>query len=237
HKTIHVQGLGESQLAERIAPWENQLPSFLKLAYLPSFGRVRLRLSASGSDQASLRTAIDQQVSALQTLISDHIVGYDESETLAFVVGRLLAESGGKLATAESCTGGALAKDLTSIPGASSYFLGGVVAYNAAVKTKELAVPQTLIAAHSVVSVEVAEAMALGVQQKFGSDYALATTGNAGPTTDNNDKEVGRVCIAVATPKGVVCGDFFFGKPREKVIERCVNKALEMLRMEILKNN
>jgi nicotinamide-nucleotide amidase len=125
---------------------------------------------------------------------------------------------------------------ISAIPGASKYFLGGVVAYNAKVKIEELQVSKEVIKQHSVVSAKVAEAMALGIQKKYKANYAIATTGNAGPTTDKTNKSVGVVFIAVATLKGVFTEEFFFGQPREKVIERASNKALELLYKNILKN-
>ena len=127
-------------------------------------------------------------------------------------------------------------KMLTAISGASGYFVGGIVAYQASIKISELSVTKELIERFSVVSSEVAEAMAIGIQQKYKSDYAIATTGNAGPTTDLTGTTVGTVFIAIATPTKVFSKEYFFGKPREKVIERASNKALELLRKEILKN-
>ena len=140
------------------------------------------------------------------------------------------------LATAESCTGGNIAKMIISIAGSSNYFVGSVVAYHQSIKIKELNVDEKLIKKYSVVSSQVAEAMAKGIQEKYNTSYAIATTGNAGPTTDSTDKIVGTVFIAISTPTTVFSEEFFFGKPREKVIERASNKALELLRKEILKN-
>ena len=236
HKTIQTYGMGESMLAEKIEDWETNLPNFISLAYLPSFGKVRLRLTAKGSKKEILEEAIAKNVVILQKLIGDIIVGYEENESLEAVIGKLLKEKKSTLATAESCTGGNIAKMITSIPGSSNYFVGSVVAYQAAIKIKELQVAEALITNYSVVSSQVAEAMAKGIQQKFKTDYAIATTGNAGPTTDLTDKTVGVVYIAIATPTGVFSEEFSFGKPREKVIERTSNKALELLRKEILKN-
>jgi len=147
-----------------------------------------------------------------------------------------LIEKKQTLATAESCTGGNIAKMITSISGSSNYFVGSVVAYQAAIKINELNVDEDLIKKHSVVSSEVAEAMAKGVQQKYKTTYDIATTGNAGPTVDLTDKTVGAVFIAIAAFNKVFSMEFFFGKPREKVIERASVKALEMLHKEILKN-
>ena len=236
HKTLLTYGLGESVVAERIEAWENQLPEYIKLAYLPAPGRVRLRLTARGTDLKLLEEAVAQAVAAVTPLISDILVGFEEDETIEVVVGRLLAQSGQTLATAESCTGGKIAQLLTSVSGASAYFKGSVVCYATEIKTKLLGVDPQLIATHSVVSAEVAKAMALGVQTQMQSNYALATTGNAGPQKGESDAEVGTVFIALATPQEVVVERFNFGQPREKVVDRATVKALEMLQKEILKN-
>ncbi|WP_353088783.1 CinA family nicotinamide mononucleotide deamidase-related protein [Flavobacterium sp.] len=236
HKTLLTYGLGESVVAERIEAWENQLPEYIKLAYLPAPGRVRLRLTARGIDLKLLEEAVAQAVAAVTPLISDILVGFEEDETIEVVVGRLLAQRGQTLATAESCTGGKIAQLLTSVSGASAYFKGSVVCYATEIKTKLLGVDPQLIATHSVVSAEVAKAMALGVQTQMQSDYALATTGNAGPQKGDSDAEVGTVFIALATPQEVVVEHFNFGQPREKVVDRATVKALEMLQKEILKN-
>ncbi len=236
HKTIITFGMGESMLAEKIEEWETNLPSFVRLAYLPSFGTVRLRLSAKGATLEMLETSITQEMEKLAKLIPDIIVGFDENETIEAVIGQLLTEKKQTLAIAESCTGGNIAKIITSVPGASNYFVGGIVAYSKMIKIKELLVDEKIITKHTIVSAQVAEAMALGIQQKYHTDYAIATTGNAGPTADNTDKTVGTVFIAIATPSTIFSEEFFFGKPREKVIGRASNKALELLRKEILKN-
>lgn len=236
HKTILTYGQGESLIAERIENWENNLPHFIKLAYLPSPGRVRLRLTARGNDKTILQNAIDQSVQELNAIIGEIIVGFDDSETIEVVVGKQLSKIGKTLATAESCTGGKIAEVITSVSGASHYFTGSVVCYATQVKTDVLNVSPQTIKEYSVVSEQVAIEMALGVQKLLKTDYALATTGNAGPNKGDSNVEVGTVCIALATPKGVVTEQFNFGQPRQKVIDRAVNKALEMLLKEISKN-
>jgi nicotinamide-nucleotide amidase len=223
-------------LAEKIEDWENNLPYFISLAYLPSYGMVRLRLTSKGVDKELLSQAITLEIEKLKNIIPEHITGFDENETIEVVIGKLLKNKKQSLAIAESCTGGNISKMITQIPGASSYFVGAVVAYNAEIKINELNVNKSLITQYSVVSEQVAEAMAVGIQQKYNTTYAIATTGNAGPTTDDTTYEVGTVFIAIATPNGVFNEKFFFGKPREKVIQRASNKALEMLQKEILKN-
>jgi nicotinamide-nucleotide amidase len=236
HKTILTYGQGESLVAERIEDWENDLPDFLKLAYLPSPGSVRLRLSARGTDKEKLELAIDENVKALDLIIHDIIVGFDEDETLEVVVGKMLSKQNKTIATAESCSGGKIAQVLTSVPGASKYFKGSVVSYATAVKIDVLGVPESLIAAHTVVSSEVVSAMALSVKKLMKTDYAIATTGNAGPLKGEADVEVGTVFIALATPTEIIVEKFNFGQPREKVIDRTVIKSLELLQKEILKN-
>jgi nicotinamide-nucleotide amidase len=236
HKTILTYGMGESMLAEKIENWENNLPHFISLAYLPSFGSVRLRLSAKGTDKILIEKSIFDEVEKLKVLISDIIIGFDEGESIEVVIGKLLQEKKQHLAVAESCTGGNISKKITLIPGASNYFIGGIVAYTASLKINELNVDAQLIKKHSVVSSQVVEAMAVGIQQKYNTHYAIATTGNAGPTTDLTDESVGTVFIAIASPKGVYSEKYYFGQPREKVIERATIKALEMLQKEILKN-
>lgn len=236
HKTILTYGQGESHVAERIEAWENQLPECIKLAYLPSPGRVRLRLTSRGKDKQLLEEAITANVKSLDMIIHDIIVGFEEEDTIEVVLGRILKNNHLTLATAESCTGGKIAQLLTSVPGASAYFKGSVVSYATEAKINVLGVSKELIDACTVVSKEVASAMAMNVQKMMQTDYAIATTGNAGPTKGEADAEVGTVCIALATPKGIVVEEFNFGQPREKVIDRAVIKSLEMLQKEILKN-
>lgn len=236
HKTIITHGQGESLVAERIEDWENNLPSFIKLAYLPNPGRVRLRLTAHGTDEAVIRNAVEAEAAKLNGLIGDIIVGFDENETIEVVIGRLLKEKGKTLAAAESCTGGKIAQMLTSVAGSSAYFKGSAVTYATEAKVNVLKVEQQLVDVFSVVSAQVAENMALRAKQIFGADYAVSTTGNAGPLKGDSAVEVGTVFIGIATPKGVYSERLELGQPREKVIERASNKALEKIYQEILKN-
>lgn len=236
HKTILTYGQGESHVAERIEDWENQLPECIKLAYLPSPGRVRLRLTARGTNKQQLEDSIAENVKSLDAIIHDIIVGFEEEDTIEVVLGRILNDKKQTVATAESCTGGKIAQLLTSVSGASAYFKGSVVSYATESKINVLGISKDVIAQHSVVSKAVASAMALNVQKIMQVDYAIATTGNAGPTKGDADAEVGTVCIALATPNGVIVEEFNFGQPREKVIDRAVIKSLEMLQKEILKN-
>jgi len=236
HKTILTYGQGESLVAERIENWENNLPDFIKLAYLPSPGRVRLRLSAKGIDKEFLETSIAENVISLSKIIGDIIVGYEDDETIESIVGHLLRQQNKTISTAESCTGGKIAQILTLVSGASNYFKGSVVSYATETKISVLGLSEELIKEHSVVSAAVVKQMAINVKRMMKTDYAIATTGNAGPTKGDSNAEVGTVFIALATPNEVIVEEFNFGQPREKVIDRTVIKSMEMLRKEILKN-
>ncbi len=236
HKTVLTYGIGESLLAETIENWENNLPDFIKLAYLPSPGRVRLRLSACGSDKEFLEKSIFENVTSLSKILGDSIVGFDDEETLEIVVGQLLTKQNKTISTAESCTGGKIAQILTSVSGASKYFKGSIVSYATETKISVLGLSEDLIHKHSVVSAEVVREMAVNIQKLMKTDYAIATTGNAGPSKGDSDAEVGTVFIALATPNEVLIEEFNFGQPRDKVIDRAAVKSLEMLRKEILKN-
>lgn len=237
HKTVQTIGMGESKVANRIEAWENGLPAHIKLAYLPSYGKLRLRLTAKGKDKELLEASMQIEIKKLSTIISDIIVGLEERETLEVLIQKWMVERKQTLSTAESCTGGNIAKMITSEAGASNFFSGSVVVYSAKAKKEILKVKSNTIDSYSVVSEQVAKEMAVQCKKLFGTDYAIATTGNAGPTTDKTDKTVGVVFIALATPNDVIVKEFNFGEPREKVIERASVKSLEMLRKEISKNN
>ena len=236
HKTILTYGQGESLIAERIENWENNLPKFIKLAYLPNPGRVRLRLTARGDNQEILEKAIDENVQSLTNIIGDIIVGFDEDETIEVIIGRLLTQQGKTISTAESCTGGKIAQMFTSVAGSSGYFRGSIVSYATDTKISILGVDAKTIDKFSVVSAEVASEMAIGIQKLMKTDYAIATTGNAGPAKGEAVAEVGTVFIALATPNEVKVSVFNFGQPREKVIDRTANKSFEILQAAILKN-
>jgi nicotinamide-nucleotide amidase len=236
HKTLLTYGQGESYIAELIEDWENNLPEFLRLAYLPSPGRVRLRLSARGTDEELLKAALEAEAAKAKAILGDIIIGFEEDETIEVVLGTLLKDKKLTLAIAESCTGGRIAQMLTSVAGSSAYFKGSTVTYATESKINVLGVDKGIIDEFSVVSAQVAEAVAMRVKQIFGSDYAISTTGNAGPSKGDADAEVGTVFIAIATPHGVFSHKYDFGQPREKVIERAAVKALENIYQEILKN-
>ncbi|MCF8322166.1 MAG: CinA family nicotinamide mononucleotide deamidase-related protein [Flavobacterium sp.] len=236
HKTILTYGQAESLVAERIEKWETDLPDFIKLAYLPSPGRVRLRLTARGIDKIILEKTIEENVVSLTKIIGDIIVGFDDTETIEVIVAKLLKQQNKTISTAESCTGGKIAQLLTSIAGASHYFKGSVVSYATETKISVLGISEDLIKQHSVVSLDVAKEMATSIQKIMKTDYAIAVTGNAGPSLGDSDAELGTVFIALATPNEVIVEEFNFGQPREKVIDRTVVQSLQMLRKEILKN-
>lgn len=233
HKTVLTYGLGESVIADRISEWENNLPKSVKLAYLPNLGRVRLRLSSKGYDKVVVYESIHNEIEKLLPQISDVFVGFEEESSIEQIIGNQLIKSNTTLAVAESCTGGRIGAQFTANPGASAYFKGGVIAYDTTIKTQVLGVDKPLIETHSVVSTEVAEAMALGVQKLYNSDYAIATTGNAGPSKGDSDAEVGTVCIAIVTPHRVFSKQFTFGKHRERITTKAVHMALTLLQKEI----
>lgn len=236
HKTLLTFGMGESAIADRIETFENELPSTIKLAYLPSLGRVRIRLSTIGPVKEAVDAAMAIQLEKLEVLLEDIFVGYEEDGSLEELIGQALVARGKTLSIAESCTGGSIVQRFTSKPGASGYLVGSTVTYATRSKTDVLGVDSELIEKYSVVSAEVAEAMAVQVKKLYRSDYAIATTGNAGPTKGDSDAAVGTVYIGIATPEGSTAHHFMMGNHRERVIGKTVNKALELLHEEILKN-
>ncbi|MGV8815684.1 MAG: competence/damage-inducible protein A [Gelidibacter sp.] len=235
HETLLTYGLGESALAERIEAWEDSLPPYIKLAYLPSLGRVRLRLSGKSMDKQLIQKEIKHQIELLLPQIQDIFVGFESAESIEAVIGQQLTAMGKTVATAESCTGGKIAESFTAIAGASQYFKGSVVSYATQSKIDVLKIDAQLIKEFSVVSSQVAEVMAKSALKLFDTDYAIATTGNAGPTKGDADAEVGTVFIAIATKDNVWSDRFTFGNHRHKVINRATTKAFEMLEKEILK--
>ena len=229
HKTILTYGLGESVIAGRIADWEKNLPESIKLAYLPNLGRVRLRLSSKGAVLDTLKKQVDEQIEKVIPLIQDIYFGTEEDQSIEFLIADKLNQLGNTLSCAESCTGGAIATKFTSHPGASSFFLGSAVTYAVDSKTSILGVERSIIDQYGEVSGPVASAMALGAQKKYKSDFALATTGNAGPTKGDMGQEVGTVFIGLASPEGVESLQFNMGNNRTRVINKTVNQAFEIL--------
>ena len=234
HKTILTQGVGESFLAAQIEQWELALPKSIRLAYLPQPGIVRLRLTNTGKAEPSVRQQVEEEVKKLYKLIPEYIFGEDD-DTLESVTGALLRKKGATLSTAESCTGGYIAHLITSVAGSSDYFRGSVVAYANESKTDLLGIPAELIAEHGAVSEAVVKAMAEAAREKFRSDYVIATSGIAGPGGGTEEKPVGTVWIAIATPEKTETRKFLYGDSRERNIRRAALQGLNMLRSEIAK--
>ncbi|MBQ6306648.1 MAG: competence/damage-inducible protein A [Bacteroidales bacterium] len=231
-RVIMTTGIGESFLADRIKDWEDALPEFLSLAYLPQYGMVRLRLSGRHEDARMLHETLDHEVSKLVALIPEYIFAMQD-QPIERMVFDLLNSKGMTFASAESCTGGNIAHVITLIPGSSEVFKGTAVTYATPMKTKVLSVPAEMIEKYGVVSQEVVESMAIGVRDLMEADFSVATTGVAGPSGGTEEKPVGTVWIGVASAKGVVSKRFNFGKDRENVINRATIAAYEMLRQQI----
>jgi|TARA_B110000444_G_scaffold60585_1_gene56641 nicotinamide-nucleotide amidase len=229
HKTVLTYGLGESVIAERILDWENKLPKDIKLAYLPNLGKVRLRLSSKGYDETLLLKRVNEQIDALIPFIEDIFVGFEGQTSLEIQLQEGFISQGKTLAIAESCTGGLIASRLTKIPGSSRYFKGALVAYHTHSKVNILEVSEALIDTYSVVSKDVVASMAEQVRKKFNTTMGVATTGNAGPSKGDSQAEIGTVYIAISTEKEIFVEQFLFGIHRERVMEKAVNKALEMI--------
>lgn len=227
-KNILVQGIGESFLSDLIEPWELQLPQHISLAYLPQAGVVKLRLTSVGDNQETLRQEITTQLQGLYALAGKYIVGEDY-ESLPELAAATLADKNITLATAESCTGGTIASRLTAIAGASQWFKGGVVSYCNEVKHSALGVKDETLESYGAVSEPTAREMAEGVRSRLASDYAIATTGVAGPTGGTDENPVGTVWIAVASPSSTVAFCSHYGSRRQQNIDRAVNEALASL--------
>lgn len=234
-RVVMTTGIGESFLADKIKDWEESLPEFLSLAYLPQYGMVRLRLSGRHEDADLLHTTLDTEIATLTTLISDYVFSM-EDKPIERVVFDLLINRGMTFASAESCTGGNIAHVITLIPGSSEIFKGTAVTYATPMKTKVLGVPAPTIEQYGVVSQQVVEGMAKGVRELMEADFGVATTGVAGPGGGTEETPVGTVWIGVASATGVVSKCFNFGKDRENVINRATIAAYEMLRQQILSN-
>lgn len=232
HRTVLTQGIGESFLADRISDWENRLRADgLGLAYLPSPGMVKLRLTAySGSAEAEL---VDTYIAELKQELPVAIYG-EEDETLTEVVGKLLRERGQTIGTVESCTGGGIVAMLTSISGSSDYVQGGLVTYSNALKHQLAGVDLAVIEQHGAVSEEVVEQMAAGGKERLGVDWCISVSGIAGPTGGTELKPVGTVWIAIAGPDGLWSKQFSFGEHRERNLQMTILSALNFLRCTLL---
>ena len=232
-RVIMTTGIGESFLADKIKDWEEALPDFLSLAYLPQHGMVRLRLSGRHEDAQVLHATLDDQVDKLTHLISKYVFAMQD-QPIERTVFDLLINKERTFALAESCTGGNMAHVITLIPGSSRVFKGAAVTYANATKTKVLGVPSEMIEKCGVVSQDVVESMATGVRSLMDADYGVATTGIAGPSGGTDENPVGTVWIGVASALGVVSKCFNFGKDRENIINRATIAAYEMLRQELI---
>ena len=228
HRTMITSGIPESLLAERIAQWEDNLPQVLHLAYLPAPNIVRLRLSAYEVEEQSAKELIDCEFDKLREIIPEAIVGF-ENATVEELVHRWMIENGKTLSVAESCTGGAIASKFTAMAGASAYFQTGVVSYSNEAKRDILGVDMEDIIRYGAVSETVAIQMAEGVKRAGGSDYAISTTGIAGPTGGSAEKPVGTVWFGVATPKGSFAVMKNCGTDRQQIIDRAVAHAIKLL--------
>lgn len=235
HRTLQTIGIGESFLAEKIKDIENELPDYIKLAYLPAVGMVRLRLSGYGNNYNDIKIAVDDLIVKLYDCIGEYIFG-EEQDSIEQTIGLLLKGMDATLSTAESCTGGYIAHKLTSVPGSSGYFTGSIIAYDNKIKINELGVATNTILSFGAVSKQCVIEMANGIRSRFGTTYGIATSGIAGPDGGTADKPVGTVWIAVASDNNCIAKSFNMGNNRERTIQRTALTALEMLRKFMLKN-
>lgn len=232
HQMIQTVGIGESWLSEKIAHWETALPEHIRLAYLPSFGKVKLRLTATGDNLLDLEKDVAKQVQALEPLIEKYIFGYGDI-SLEETIGRDLLAAGKTLALAESCTGGLVAHRITSVPGSSRYFRGGLIPYDNALKISPLGVKETTLRQHGAVSEATVREMAENVRQLLGADVGLATSGIAGPGGGTADKPVGTIWIALADASTTVAKKLTLGNDRLVNIERTNVAVLNLLRQQL----
>ena len=236
HRSIMVFGIAESALSELIAPWEDTLPQDMHLAYLPNpLTGIRLRLSIYGGKREEQNARVEEQLVRLKEILGDKVYS-DQDDTLEATIGRLLKASGKTLSVAESCTGGEISHLITSVPGSSAYYLGSVTSYAVSVKERVLGVPAETVERFGVVSGEVAAAMAEGVRRVTGSDYAVSTTGLAGPDSDAFNP-VGTVWIGVAGPRGTKTVKRLFKNDRKRNIERFAASALDFLRFMLIEDS
>jgi nicotinamide-nucleotide amidase len=236
HKTLLTVSIGESFLAKKIALIEDKLPNHIKLAYLPNVGAVRLRLSAYGSNQEALTHELNIIINELYACIGEYIFG-EEEESLANAVGKLLIKNKQTLATAESCTGGYLAHLITAISGSSAYYKGSILAYDNSIKENILHIDKSIIETHGAVSEACVMAMASQARKLLETDFAIATSGIAGPSGGSAEKPVGTVWIAIASPTRCIAKVFNMGDHRGRTIERTALMGLDLLRKELLTAN
>jgi nicotinamide-nucleotide amidase len=233
HRNIMTYGTFESKLADILTGFESGLPENIKLAYLPASGIIKLRLTGTGEDQAVLSGIINDQVIKLYEIIPEFIYGEDE-DSLEMVIGKLLLAKNKTVATAESCTGGEIAHMITSVSGSSAYYKGSVIAYSNLVKTQLLGVQDFIITRYGAVSENTAKEMAVGARSLLNTDFALATTGIAGPEGGTETKPVGTIWMAVASERGTIAEKRVFGNDRNTNIKRFSLAALNLLRKQII---
>jgi nicotinamide-nucleotide amidase len=235
YKTVMTQGIGESFLVEKIIVWQEKVLNMgFKLAYLPSAGQVRIRIGGEGSNIEILKNNIQQLVNELEQLVPSYVFGYDK-QTMQEVVGLALTKLKKTLGTAESCTGGFLAHLITSTPGASKYYKGSLITYDNNIKTDLLGVPKEIIDEFGAVSEPVVYQMAKSVQEQLNVDYAISFSGIAGPDGGSEEKPVGMIWMALATPTGISTKRLQFGKNRHRNITMACLTALNLLRLELQK--
>jgi len=233
HRTLLTAGIGESFLAEMIVEFENNLPPEIKLAYLPNFGMVRLRLTGSNIDGTILNKTLDTQFDLLKKAVVEYLVT-EEDETMEVVVGKMLKAKGQTVATAESCTGGFIGHLLSKHAGSSQFYTGGIISYDNRIKTEFLDVPTTILQTVGAVSKEAVEQMAKTVREKMNTDYAISVSGIMGPTGKTDEKPLGMVWVGVANKERVVSKVFYLRFERQRNIEITATQAINLLRLLII---
>ena len=233
HRTLLTAGVGESFLAESIATFETNLPNNIKLAYLPSYGMVRLRLTGKSDESVSLNSQLDSLFEELKVLLIEHLVT-DKDEPMEVVVGRLLKEQNHTVSTAESCTGGYIGHLLSKHAGSSTFFTGSIVSYDNRIKTEFLDVPTNILKTVGAVSKEAVEQMALAIRSKMNTDFGISVSGIMGPSGQTDEKPLGMVWIGVANKEKVVSKVFYLRFDRQKNIEVTANQAINLLRLLII---
>lgn len=235
HRIVRTIGIPESQLAEMIQDWEKNLPKDIKLAYLPTKGTVKLRLTGEGENEELILAAIQKEIDSLLPLINKYVYGFDDEE-IEQAIGRLLSERNCTISTAESCTGGYLAHKITSVSGSSAWFQGGMIPYSNEVKNKQLDVPKEMLETYGAVSENVVKALAENVRKKFNTDVGLSVSGVAGPSGGSKKKPVGTVWIAYADHEKTVAKKFHFTQDRMLNIQYTATAALNMVRLNLYSN-
>jgi nicotinamide-nucleotide amidase len=235
-KNIRTVGIPESIIAEKIGDIEREMPANINLAYLPNLGEVKLRLTARGKDRIKINKQLSELKGKLEEILGHYIYAYDD-DSLPATIGRLLLEKGKTLSIAESCTGGYISHQLTTVPGSSAWFLGSIIAYSNEVKMSELDVPAGLISHYGAVSEEVASAMAQGALNRLGSDFAVAVSGIAGPDGGTPDKPLGTIWVAVASKTKSETKTYVFDRGRLQNIQFACTNALNLLRIFIFDRN